>query len=85
MSGTKEHTLPDGRKATGTPVEITSCTERWSDITLSDGTRLKMKPVVVKVERMSARDANGLPIYAVTAQNFTIVESAEGDQGGAET
>jgi hypothetical protein len=58
-------------------VAIEESTEKWSEVLLADGTRLRVKPVITKVNRVVGMyDAAGLPVYAVEAQQVAVVASA---------
>ena len=47
-------------------VEILKDREEWSEFELSDGTKIRMKPVVTEIRRYKNRYANtGDPIYQV--------------------
>jgi len=72
--------LPDGTMVDGTPVVIDESTERWSDVKLADGTRLKIKMSVISGVRSNGHfDAAGMPIYSfdMTPQ-LVLVEVPDG-------
>ena len=58
-------TMPDGSLAEGVDVGIAETTERWCDVTLEDGTLLKVKNVVVQSVRTEQFDPDGNPIYVI--------------------
>jgi hypothetical protein len=60
--------LPGVGMVDGTPVQILESVDRWSEIKLEDGTTLRLKPVVLSVNRIDGRyDNEGNPMYAVQA------------------
>jgi hypothetical protein len=63
----------------GSEVEVSESTERWSDVTLQDGTVIRIKPSVLSAIRIDGQyDPEGNPAYAVKAQNMiTIVSSPD--------
>ena len=70
-------TLPDGRIFTGPDVSINEQTERWTDVVLSDGSTLRVKPNVVSVIRVPDQwDADGNPLYAIRSNIIMTVASA---------
>ncbi|OFW43586.1 MAG: hypothetical protein A3J29_18810 [Acidobacteria bacterium RIFCSPLOWO2_12_FULL_67_14b] len=59
-------TVPGLGVIEGYEVEVTETAERWSELTLSDGTVLRIKPVVLSVIRLeNTFDNDGNPIYQV--------------------
>jgi hypothetical protein len=68
---------PDGRPVDGYEVPVRESTERWSEITLEDGTVLRVKPVVVGAVRLEGQyDPEGNPLYALKqGQNAASVYS----------
>ena len=80
--------LPTG-EVDGSEVPIKEATERWSDITLEDGTVLRVKPNVLAAIRVDNQyDQEGNPIYALkTSQAMTITSVPshlrKGGTGGA--
>lgn len=55
-----------GRMADGMDVPIESSTEKWSEITLEDGTVIRIKQSVAAVLRIDGEwDAEGNPVYVV--------------------
>jgi hypothetical protein len=53
----------------GTPVDIKSSRENWSEYTLADGTTLRFKAIVVEVIRTDQYKPDGEPIYQVRSVN----------------
>ena len=63
--------------ADGVDVPITEATERWTELTLADGSVLRVKPNVLSVVRLEGRyDPEGNPMYAVRGQQVMVVASA---------
>lgn len=62
----------------GIDVPIKESTERWSEITLADGTILRIKPNVIWVTRIDGQyDPEGNPFYALNSgQTMTVVNVA---------
>ena len=62
-------------KSEGIEVDITNSNERVSELTLEDGTILKIKPSIIRVIRLDGHwDPEGNPLYNVTGQ-FTVLIS----------
>lgn len=60
----------------GTRVSIQESTERWSEMTLEDGTVLRVKPAIVSVIRVDNRfDPEGNPMYAVQGGHMLAIKS----------
>ena len=66
-----------GKMVEGTFVEVRESVERFSNVTLEDGTILRAKLVVIKVARLENQwDQDGNPMYVVNSQNIiTVVDS----------
>jgi hypothetical protein len=59
-------TLPDGSTADFVSVPVKETTERWSELTLDDGTKFKLKLNVISADRAVGKfDNNGNPIYRI--------------------
>jgi hypothetical protein len=64
MAKAVKMTLPDGRTVDGIEVQVDESNERWTDITLQDGAKFRVKVSVINALRTSTeRDATGQPIY----------------------
>ena len=62
----------------GATVRIEDSTERWSDVSLEDGSILRIKPVVTGVIRLENKyDAAGSPVYVVQSTNVLAVDAPE--------
>lgn len=71
---------PDGQEREAEPVEVedSESEENWSVYKLSDGTKLRIKPVVVKVARVKGEyKPDGSPVYTIEAQNVVGTESPD--------
>lgn len=69
--------IHEGKELVLEEVAIQEATEKWSELLLADGTRLRIKPVVTKVNRaVGLYDATGLPVYTVEAQQVAVVSSS---------
>jgi hypothetical protein len=53
-----------------TTVRVVEQIEPWNEYTLEDGTVLRMKVVLVEVQRTSNYNAEGEPIYAIKSANI---------------
>lgn len=61
----------------GFEVGIKESTERWTEVTLEDGSVLKLKPSVLSAVRIEGEyDPEGNPMYAVRAGQVMIIVSA---------
>ncbi|MDE0428571.1 MAG: hypothetical protein OXH98_02270 [Caldilineaceae bacterium] len=59
-------------------VPIKESTERWTDVTLEDGTLLKIKPVIAKVARaVDSYDKDGTPVYSIKVNPVVDVDAPE--------
>lgn len=69
---------PDGKEREATPIDVEDLEEKWSVYELSDGSKLRIKPVVVKVARVEGEyKPDGSPIYTIEAQNVVGIESPD--------
>lgn len=67
-----------GKTVTGDVVDVEESIERFSDITLKDGTLVRIKPVVVDVIRADGQwDNEGNPIYVVRSTNVMTVNNVD--------
>jgi hypothetical protein len=67
--------LPDGRVVEGVEVGVEETTERWSEVKLADGTKLRVKMAVVGAVRTDAYDPAGNPTYSLNmAPVIAVVE-----------
>jgi len=61
----------------GSEVGVSEATERWSEITLEDGTVIRVKPNVISAIRIDGQhDPEGNPMYAVKANQIALIVSA---------
>jgi len=67
---------PNGEEREAKAVEVDDSEENWSIYELSDGTTLRIKPVIVKVARVEGEyKPDGSPVYTIEAQNVVGAES----------
>jgi hypothetical protein len=62
---------PDGTTSQeiGTLVEVTESKEPWSEYTLEDGTKIRLKQTLVNVIRLDdKKNLNGEPVYSIQSQ-----------------
>ena len=65
---------PGAPPVDGFEVPIQESSERWTELTLEDGTVLRIKPMIVGVVRLNQWDAENNPIYALRGgQNIMTV------------
>jgi len=67
---------PDGSvsQELGTLMEITESKEPWSEYTLDDGTKIRIRQTVINIVRLDdKKNANGEIIYAYQGQNTMSV------------
>lgn len=68
---------PDGRALQGTDMEIEESSEKWIDLKVHDGTRIRIKTVVNQVIRLDdAWDQEGNPVYIVKSAPMISIISA---------
>ena len=61
----------------GVEVGVRESTERWSEVTLEDGSVLRLKPSVFSAIRIEGEyDPDGNPMYAVKAGQVLVIASA---------
>ena len=64
--------------AGSTEVEVIEAKEAWSEYRLSDGTVLRIKPVVIAVSRVEgAETVDGEPVYNMKSTLITDVRGAK--------
>jgi hypothetical protein len=62
---------PDGSTIheIGTLMDVTDSKEPWSEYTLEDGTKIRLKQTLVNVIRLDNRkNSNGEPVYSIQSQ-----------------
>lgn len=70
--------LSTGKYAEGEEVQFKEVEERWNEYELSDGTKLRIKLVLIKAIRTSEYNTQNEPIYSVatnTILNVTVPEN----------
>jgi hypothetical protein len=68
---------PDGRPLQGIDMEIEESSDKWSEMKLHDGTRLRIKTVVTQVIRIDGVwDPEGNPAYIVKTSPVISILSA---------
>lgn len=68
---------PDGRDVNGVEVDVAESVDRWSDVTLTDGTKFRMKLSVSGMIRVDGEyDAAGNPSYVIAAQPIIVISEA---------
>jgi hypothetical protein len=58
-------------------ISIEDQKENWSEWTLEDGTKLRVRPVVTEVRRMKHLGLDGMPVYHVKTAFVTHLEHVE--------
>jgi hypothetical protein len=67
---------PDGstNQETGTLIKVIQSEEPWSENSLEDGTKIRMKQTVVNVVKLDKPADNGEPIYSIqTQQTLSVI------------
>ncbi len=68
---------PKGELVDGSEVPVRESTERWTDVELEDGTKLRLKPTVVKAVRVDGQyDQEGNPMYGIISNATMVVVSS---------
>ena len=68
---------PNGQQLHGIDMEIEESSDKWSEMKLHDGTRLRVKTVVTQVIRLDGMwDPEGNPAYFVKSSPVVTVLSA---------
>lgn len=68
---------PSGSMVDGWDVPIKESTERWTDVTLEDGSILRIKPSILGAVRIPGQyDPEGNPMYALKSTVTMIVAEA---------
>jgi hypothetical protein len=61
----------------GFEIGVKESTERWSEVTLEDGSVLRLKPSVMSAVRIVGEyDPEGNPMYAVKAAQILLIASS---------
>jgi hypothetical protein len=70
---------PDTAPTDGWDVPIVESIDRWSELTLEDGSILRVKPIIGGVVRVPGRfDTDGNPVYVLRgAITMAVVETAD--------
>jgi hypothetical protein len=70
-------TIPNLGTVDASEVTLEESVERWSELKLSDGSVLRIKPAVLSVLRVDGQyDQSGNPLYVLQAGNTMTVASA---------
>jgi hypothetical protein len=68
--------LPNGQVGEGYDVPVAASQEQWSEVTLEDGTILRVKAVVSSAIRIDSQwDPEGNPLYAVKSGQAIVIVS----------
>jgi len=68
VAGKKIQVPYNGKMVTGTEIPVVETTERWTEITLEDGSRLRLKSAVMTGVRIDGEfDIEGNPVYVLNA------------------
>ncbi len=67
---------PSGPLVDASEVPVTESTERWTDVTLEDGTKLRLKPTVLSVTRLDGQyDPDGNPMYLLKSSQVMVADA----------
>ncbi len=70
--------LPTGAVADAVEVGVSDSTERWTDVTLEDGSTLRIKIVIMGAARIEGQyDQEGNPMYMVKANQVMAVSAPD--------
>lgn len=65
---------PRGTQARGVSVDVEESNERFSEVRLTDGTRIRIKPVITEAIRVEGQwDTEGNPVYVIKSANVMTV------------
>jgi hypothetical protein len=65
-------------------VDVLESSERWTDITLADGTTLRLKAVILGVLRLEGQyDQEGNPVYQIKANQVMTASCPDHLKRGA--
>jgi hypothetical protein len=65
-------------------VNVEEATERWTDIQLADGSKIRIKTVILGVLRLEGQyDGDGNPLYQLKANQVMTVTSPDHLRQGA--
>jgi len=70
--------LPDGRVIEAERLSYTCLAEHWTEVSVEDGSTLRVKTVVTAVYRLDKRGPGGRPEYLVASTNVVDSESPGG-------
>lgn len=74
---TKVPLPPDGRMGDAVDVPISDTSEKWTEVTLEDGTVLRVKPSLLQAARVPGHyDPEGNPMYVCKITNTMIIAHA---------
>jgi hypothetical protein len=66
---TKVQIAPGAPFVDGVEVAVDSSSEKWSEYKLEDGTKIRIKPVIIEVIRVTDQyDPEGNPLYVTKSQ-----------------
>jgi hypothetical protein len=70
--------LPGNVIKEGVEVHMISSDERWSSVTLEDGTTIRMKQTVTQVIKIEGEfDPEGNPMYVTKTANLMVVDAPD--------
>jgi hypothetical protein len=71
---TKIQMVPGGPFVDGVEVAVESSSEKWNEYTLEDGTKIRLKPIIIEIIRVTDHyDNEGNPLYVAKAQTVLSV------------
>ena len=85
MESREEKARFGNRELGAVEIQIAESVERWTEITLEDGSVIRIKPVILKVLRaIDEYDQEGNPMYSVKVnQAFTVSSPTHLREGGS--
>lgn len=71
-------TLPGGVVKEGIEIHMINSDERWSSVTLDDGTTIRIKQTVTQVIKVDDEfDQDGNPVYLTKSANVMVVDAPD--------
>ncbi len=76
-SPTVKITMPDGtvKETTAEDITFKATEEPWTVFQLEDGSKLRVRPVVMRVQKTAEFDNEGNPIYRLAIVNAVFTDS----------
>ena len=66
-----------GRQVDGLEMEFKTKKEEWNEYEISDGSTLRLKPVIISIVKIDEYDPDGNPVYMAKATNVVSISAPE--------